>query len=606
MIGNHVLKKNHKNVVPETIVFFDTESHVKINLDKEEIGIIADGNTIKRYHEHYLTCAIFLNKGQEDKRIYYKETLNDFWHDVTSINEKKIYVFSHNAKYDTLVTNAVKYLYEYGYKIVGFSDDNPFIMRWKGKNEIIILSSTNYYKTSIKELGKTFGLEKLGVDYEGDNEEKEIEYCMRDVEILKTAMMSFINFVKRQDLGNFSMTIAGQAFNAYRHRFMNADIYIHRNVEIVQLERKAYAGGRNEAFSLGKYNKHVTSYDVNSMYPAVMLENKYPVKLISVRKNINVDDLKSILDKGFLAIAECEVDTKEPVFFKKDKKLIFPIGRFITYLSTPELIYGIENDLIKKVNLCAIYEGKNIFENYVTFFYNERMKAKKAKDEVHTMLYKLFLNSLYGKFGQKNIVWEKIADTDENVVKEDKVFDIDLWKYRLIKIFGGSIFEKKEDIEGYSEATNAFCAIAAHVTAYARMKLWQFMKSAELKNVLYCDTDSLFVNDKGRKNLEKSGLVDDYKLGYIKKEKEDDFIIINGCKDYVFMSKVKLKGVKNGSIKISDNKYICQRWEGYSNFIKENNQRYYTEYFLKELKREYDKGKKTIFGRVKPFKLHEW
>ncbi len=611
MIGSHILKRNHKNKVPRATIFFDTESHVKTKLDEEEIKLIeADPKTrIAHKHEFYLNCAIYCKDGEEIWRKVYKgNTLNNFWYDVDKINEKEIYVFAHNAKYDTLITNTVKYMMELKYKLMKFSDDNPFFMVWEKeieKKKITILSSTNYYKMSLEKLGEIFDLNKLKINYEGDDEEKQEIYCMRDVEILKTAMLHFINFIKNEALGNFSMTIAGQAFNAYRHRFMYHNIYIHRNINSVKLERLAYAGGRNECFYIGKCKGNMTSFDVNSMYPAVMLNEKYPIKLITYRKSISVDNLKDVLKKGYLVIAECYINTDENVFFKKNGKLIFPVGKFKTYLSTPEIIYGLNNNLIEKIGEINIYQGDVIFKQYVEYFYKKRQEAKKAKNEVLTTTYKLFLNSLYGKFGQKDIVWEKIGDADIDVTEERHIFDVDLLKYTLIKIMGGSIFKKKEDIIGYSEATNAFCAIASHVTAYARMKLWQYIKIAGKENVFYCDTDSLFVNEEGKKRLEESGLIDDYVLGYIKKEKEGE-LYINGCKDYIFNNKVKLKGVKSNSVKIDDNKYICERWKSYAQFIKTNDLEYKVEYFLKKLKRKYDKGIKKLNGYVKPFYLSEW
>jgi len=592
----HVLKGIARNTTPEYIIYYDTESYVETEISPEEIDRALNGEKVTKPHKLYLIVACFKRK-REQWKVYTEENgLNhSFWGDVVNFGGKRkktVWVIAHNARYDTIVSDGVRELVKRGYKVYAFSDDNPFFIKLENEQtgkKLILMSSTNIFKNSLRELGEIFGIKKGEIDYAGEELEKAVEYCRTDVEILKEAMEKYIQFIKDENLGNFSITVAGQAFNAYRYRFMTHDIYIHSNGRAITLEREAYAGGRTEAFKVGEIRKKVYCYDVNSMYPYIMKKFLFPTRLLTVKKKLTFDEARDLIEKGYLIISRCKIRTEKPVFFKKAGKLIFPVGTFTTTLSTPELIYGIEHRLITEIGESAIYEAGPIFRGYVDYFYNKRLEAKANKDKVRDLLFKLFLNSLYGKFGQKSYDWEIIEECDPAEIGEERILDMDTGKRYTVKKFGGHIFKRNDD--EFAESFNSFPAIAAHVTAYARMTLWNYMEIAGQENVYYCDTDSLFVNEEGRKRLESSGVVDGKKLGALKLEKEADLLVIHGVKDYVFGDKVKMKGINKGAVKIDDNHYAVVIWRGLSKYIKNGfTTGYENEVMIKELRREYDKG----------------
>lgn len=637
----HKLKANAKCERPDRIIYFDSESRVQMTVTDDDVSRLLSGDMVEKPHDPYLICATFKRRTKngtmkkEKRDYYYDNFLERFWSDVDSFCpwRKRIYVVSHNAKYDVLVTKCIPLLIEHGYKVESFSDANPFILRMRKARErvnkdgetvrdyktIVIFSSTNYYQTSLAALGKTFGIEKGQHDHEagGENLEQAIQYCRTDVDILEVAVDGFIDFVQKENLGNFSMTVAGQAFNAYRHRFMNADIFIHDNLAACRMERDAYAGGRNECFWIGRVPEdEVYGCDVNSMYPSVMLDFQYPTRIVSVRALPSLSDVRKWLESGYMIVAECYVETDVPIFHRKGGKLVFPIGRFWTTLSTPEIVEGLKRDIIKKVRKVAIYKGSHIFREYVEYFYTQRLKAKTEGDKVHDMLYKLFLNSLYGKFGQKNEHWERIGDADPEEIRTEWVIDTRTGERYLERVVGGGIFRRHNDPDDV-EAVNSFPAIAAHVTAYARMRLWQYIETAGLGNVYYCDTDSVYVNREGYERLEQAGLIDDKKLGLLKLERVCTDFTLYGCKDYEFIEvdsgvkKVKMKGVSKSAVQIEDDKegkkrFVITQWSGVSDGLRKGSlQSYSNRLIIKTLRREYDKGIVTETGKVEPFRLDE-
>ncbi|MBA7583599.1 hypothetical protein ES708_25545 [subsurface metagenome] len=243
-------------------------------------------------------------------------------------------------------------------------------------------------------------------------------------------------------------------------------------------------------------------------------------------------------------------------------------------------------------------EKAKIFADFIKFFYDQRLQAKKEGNSSYTQFYKLIMNSLYGKFGQLMGEWETCGKCDPKEVKywrESSSSDPKIYHYRKIN---GLIqrYEKKR------EAFHSFCAVASHVTGYARVKMWQLMEKADRDNVYYCDTDSLFVNSLGYENL-KSELSSN-EIGKLKIENKATSLKLLGCKQYIFGSKKKHKGRKNDAIKLSDNVYKQTQWSTLKTLIQnENLKDYRVTEVVKHFTGKYNKGYLQNDGTVTPLIL---
>lgn len=541
----HILETGKSKERPSNLVYFDSESKV-----------------IDDVHNPYLICACFsLYKKERGKytatwKDYHTDNdfMEQFWDDVNHRCKKKkaLTIINHNIGYDMIVTKAIPSLGKYGFRVISFFEKGMvFIMKMKDDigRVISFVSSTNYYSFPLKEIGNILKLEKLDYDYINVNMEKAIIYCRRDVEIVKLAMETFYKFVDDNELGCIAKTISGQAFNAFRFRFMGYEICIHDQDRANTLERESYCGGRVECWRLGEQKADQMYYyvDVNSMYPYVMKEFNYPVELQSHNKYNSIEEITKEINKGNGVIARVLINTDRPYFpYRTKDKLIFPIGEFKTTLATPELKFALDNNLIVEVYEANYYTMINIFTDYVNFFYENRLLAKALGDKVHDVMFKLFLNGLYGKFGQLAENFELDGESEDIYeISCDYEFDADLGKKVQVKTFGGNRFIKT----GEDEAFNSFPAIASHVTSNARMHLISFIIKAGFDNVLYMDTDSLFINEAGYKNLESS--CSNSILGAIKLETTSNEVVINAPKNYKFGKIKKSKGIKNNKYTVN-------------------------------------------------------
>jgi len=554
----HFIKPNHNKEKPHHIIVVDTETRINQN---GEIQL----QTFR------LGFAIYLRWDAKSKTWIEKEyelrTINDFYIllDKIAFKKRKLYVFAHNASFDYTILKMDTYFSTHNYEIIMRAIDSVFLIKaFKkgtcGSQSIVFSDTMNYYRMSLQKLGEIFGERKMKTpDFDNVTDNQLMQYCKQDVKVLRTVIKQHILFLQEHDLGNFKLTIASQSFNAFCHRFMNQKILIHCYPEVINMEMDSYRGGRCEAFKLGKY-KNIYKLDVNSMYPYVMSKYKYPTicnsKVPLVLTNKDIDEA---FDSGLFLLADCDIKLKLPAIAVKKEKLLFPIGNIRQMLTHAEIEYIMNNpevgEIIRFQNIVT-YQQSYLFKDYVSFFYNLR---KSTINPAYQQMSKLFLNSLYGKFGQKSVSTQSLLeDKDEiemlkvmmaeaNTFVIDSIDNDDLVRY--IKL-GEDIYRiiRSNDLL----ANESFPIIASNVTAHSRLYLFSLMLKASLDNVLYCDTDSLFVTEDGFNNLKNDISQDE--LGKLKLEDTGE-VEIFGVKNYVFNGEVKLKGIKKDAEIIGENMY---------------------------------------------------
>lgn len=250
--------------------------------------------------------------------------------------------------------------------------------------------------------------------------------------------------------------------------------------------REGYYGGRVEVYREEWTGPGLlTLLDVNSMYPAAMLE-PMPVEFAN-EQEWKVSQYGQAREQGLAGFIDCTVEIPDgcylpPLPYRTESKLVFPCGKFRGVWASVEL----ENvqrsgGRIVEVHRSIWFKCERVLASYVRHFYAYRDKSRPDYDEAFDMVAKLLLNSLYGKFGM-NEKREKLwfFPTDE-----------DFADHRLTPLedaMHGAFTEPVETQQPY-----VVPHIAAWVTAIARSRLWGMMRDILDKDgrVWYCDTDSI-------------------------------------------------------------------------------------------------------------------
>jgi hypothetical protein len=220
-------------------------------------------------------------------------------------------------------------------------------------------------------------------------------------------------------------------------------------------------GGRCEIFYTKPVTARVYEYDINSSYPYAMKTERFP----------NLDTIqvgKKSPDFSAEGVACCTVTAPNiefpllPYKSERGSKLLFPTGTFTGFWTYPELRKALELGYsIGRVHRCIEYQSMpSPFAPYIDFLYDWRQRVR-GTDELLSYTLKIAMNSTFGKFGEEG---------ELQVISRGK-------RYTLRQI-----------------PSHSNMVWAAYILAYGRLNLYDKMVEAStLGQLLYCDTDSVFI-----------------------------------------------------------------------------------------------------------------
>jgi hypothetical protein len=593
----HYLPGNKSCELPANCIWFDTETQSVELTNDEEIPYLWFGYAaFRRRRDKQHWC--------EPEWLRFT-TRAQFWDWVTEHcrDRCRLHIFCHNGQFDLPVLDAFNELPDRGFKLTSaIVECPPMMLVWKrGRQTIRFIDTLNLWRLPLSSIGDHVGLPKLPMPKEGASLSSWDVYGKRDVEIIMAACLKWFGFLRDHDLGGFAPTLASQALTTFRHRFMEARIVIDDNEEALALARQAYKGGRTECFKLGRYEGTFYHVDVNSMYPAVMRSESYPVALVGVYSRNSLKELGECL-AHYRVIADVDIETRTPCYPKVvDGRLCFPVGRFRAQLSSPELEYGLARGHIRRVYPMSLYTAGRPFGGFVEFFYRQRRIAAEAGDDAAKWFLKILPNSLYGKFGQRGRRYETESVEVDSGIKVWAEINAQTREITRHRQFGGI----RQHFVEEGESRHSHPAIAAHIAAYARMKLWGIIQAAGRTNCWYTDTDSVVVNQEGYARL--SGQLDDVALGALKLEATYRRIELFAPKDYLFDGERKTKGVSAHATWRSDNEITQSQFVGFKGLL--NRGHLHAPIIRKQekvLARVYTKGRPQADGRVLPLRLSDW
>lgn len=383
----------------------------------------------------------------------------------------------------------------------------------------------------LAEMGKIIGLPKLEIAYHKLRTmatSRVKKYLGRDVEILWKFMDRLQ--VKYLDLGGrLCPTAPGSAmsiFRAWTPEYCSKRL----DEKFLNAVKPSYYGGRTEAFYRGRHNAKFHYSDVHSMYPWAMLGD-FP--------NFHVWKPRAPKE-GETGIIEATVkvgDDFMPPLPVRGERLLFPKGEFRGLWTREEIDTG--GASIKKVHggLTFPVTAGPILSDYVRRLYDERRKATNDFDK---WLFKILMNSLYGKFASAPSMWTLITE-DEYIDRSHPSDPNCVCNAR--KVWDGSVYLVQEAADGYPVHTNYIWP--ALITGRARSRLWTDAHSLMKKGgkVFYCDTDSLIYT--GTANLGSSPGLGEWGTETYVPPKD---LEIRGPKMYRIGDEYKVKGIPSVSL----------------------------------------------------------
>ena len=440
-------------------------------------------------------------------------------------------VYFHNLKFDGQFI--ISWLFQNDYKLVTDSRDRAsqtfktmisdeglyyaieVIFYKKGKNikKVTFYDSMKLLPMSVEKIADSFHLpiSKGEIDYDAHNDlpygspltEEEKEYIINDVRIVAHA----IDFFQKQGLDR--ITIGSCAMSEYKkligqRAFDRYFPVLHHHDDIKQ----SYRGGFtyvNPKFA-GKTLGNGVVLDVNSLFPWVMRTKLLPHGTpIFFRGKYEPDELYPLYTQMFTCEFELKpgkIPTIQDRRFGSNYITSSNDEQMTLCLNSVDLELFLENyEIFNPVwhNGWKFMGTNGLFDEYVDKWSDAKIQARKDENWGLYMIAKLFLNSLYGKFGTSRTRRSKIPYMDGDVVAY-----------------------KDTDPE---QTDGVYVAMASFITSYAREKTIRAAQQicddyeAGRSKIQFCyaDTDSLHCISEDF-TLPKGLHIDKYELGAWKYE----------------------------------------------------------------------------------------
>lgn len=281
-------------------------------------------------------------------------------------------------------------------------------------------------------------------------------------------------------------TIASTALDLYKRRFAPDRLFMPPSW-LNRTFRQAYHGGLVFVFRKG-LGESVTYYDINSLYPFVLATRDYPdiTSMVYHPEGGGIDDI--LRYEGF---SRCVVDYPSCYF------PILPVvingyfttctGRYEGFWTHVELREAVSRGAeIVDIHETILFKRTiRPLAGYMRELYCARQKAR-SEGQLFEKVYKLFMNALSGKFGQRsdNSLYEPV-DVDSIINLREL--------QGIVTIRAGNVEYYIKEHPTMYQPDYINVAWAAYMTAYARLHEIAYLEEA-FPDVYACDTDSVFTH----------------------------------------------------------------------------------------------------------------
>lgn len=374
--------------------------------------------------------------------------------------------------------------------MAAFSGSSAIIVELKkGGHKWTFVDSFWLIRMSLRQIGKLFGVGEKGGSADSTemfyaSYKELIPYNEQDCRILYKAIQYIENFFI--DLGGqLEKTAASCAMKLFRMNYLKREIKT--SAYINECARNAYIASRVEV--LQKEVQAAQYFDINSSFPYAMT---FPMPASHWKSHRKLPEKEGI----YLVDARITVPDSHipPLPYRSEEGLFFPTGTWRSWFMGPDLqLLEEAGGKIDRVYCCHEFEQFSDLRDYSLDLYEKR---KAATNQALKTSLKIPLNSLYGKFGEKEEKQAVYINPSKKTLAQKK----------LKTIYAGIFQEDKTTF-----VQHVWVPICAQVTAHGRKFLTDYMRSAG--ECYYCDTDGLAVppdvtfetgNELGQLKLEKT------------------------------------------------------------------------------------------------------
>lgn len=241
--------------------------------------------------------------------------------------------------------------------------------------------------------------------------------------------------------------------------------------------------------------------DVRSMYPTILRDEAFPVRLLWHCHKPEMREFRTRLrSQCVLAFVRLKTDRAE--YPKRTVKgVVYPVGTFDTCLSTPELREAVRRGELVAVHEASYYAPGRPFRTWAEWALSLRSQMKAANDPCGEAMVKLLANSLGGRLARLKMGWKDEPERSPRTLWGD-------W-WETDRESGETVHWRSlcgitQRMERESDRPGTLAACYAHLTGYGRVFMSHVRELAGRRDVIWQDTDGVFVTETGRRRIADS------------------------------------------------------------------------------------------------------
>lgn len=505
----HYVKPAGKTYTPAAVIFLDTET---VEDQRETLEV----HTLRLWE-----AQIVRRRDRRRPGEHLTETGTDADALAARIDAWASYgdgtwLYAHNVAFDLTVTRLATFLGRLGWVLssrFSVGGDSMWAVFHKGPREVevkerrgrqvvvrqrvkwahtlTVADSGSLFPCPLAELGPHVGLAKPDVKDGDGSDEWWAGRCHADVDILRLSVLALMDWWDANDLGHWTVTGAGQAWQTYKRTLPHRQVVIDHEPAILEIERQAVYGGRRDVFRVGQLPPgRYAEVDFTAAYPTIAANYPLPAKAACrVSDQHRQAALKGRVPAGMLAeVTICTATPRWPV--RTAGRVFYPVGRFRTILAAPDIQAAADAHCLEAVHDGWLFTLTNHLRDWarqVLGWVNDKTGAVPGVVRIWA---KLASRAVIGKFAQRGWSTTPYIGPPCEGWSVEQTSDLYTGARGVITGVNGEYWLSWADQRGEHERP----AVLAFVEAHVRRRLGMVIAGPYGAGICQCDTDGVMVS----------------------------------------------------------------------------------------------------------------